>query len=210
MTNILNDVCNIMKAQNALSLLDARLLAMLHEIDRSLSEEASIVLALYLARLKEGNTRIRLELGAKQSAELGLDEIWHQYIEKSEEPVDAFKDIESSLRIGIQELCNNKYPVIVANKDEFEETLKQLDAARDDSEVSRIECKPFVLDEENGTKYLYAAKYYEAKRTIESRFCKLFVQDSASNSSWTKQTLRDYFQAHLSDRLPSDEQLDVI
>ena len=119
-----------------------------------LSDDAQKVLYIYFSLLEDGNTRIPLD----------ADKLLEKWNKKWSGLVVQAKSQDKYNVLQNIDLEDNNY----VNKQIFEKGINDLLIQ------SLLTKTLFEIDENDGIKYLYANKYYEAKLIIEDKFKRLF------------------------------------
>ena len=154
----------------ALSPIWQKVLDTLPALQSGISDEALAFFAIYFSRLDDGNICIPLEENAliqKWNKKWeGLLLIERKIQQKQEDKIFFEKIIKAAL----PQINTNKLPELIT------------------SDISD-ESKPFIID----SGWLFAAKYYRAKRSIEDRIKELMQQKDSKPSAEEIKKVQDYF-----------------
>ena len=176
-----------------------KVLDTLRLLQPDICEEALIVLGVYFSLLDDGNTCISLDavqLLKKWQKKLDGLLLSEGGADTQEAHADDYDLYETMIRKGLPQINEKTLPNLI------EEALE------DDKQKNPRFDKPFVISRG----WLFAAKYYKAKISIEARIKMLMKADSgksAAGSQAEKNQLKDYFLNATGLNL-KDEQLSVI
>ncbi len=159
---------------NCISLLWEKVLDVLVQLQPDISFETLAVFCIYFSQLDDGNICIPLD-GATLIAKwqkkwkgLLLQENIHN---KEDEDYEYFSKI---IKKGISEISKNNLPNLISNFDSSNPNFS----------------KPFVIDES----WLFGAKYFKAKISIEKRIKSIMKHNTISPLKEEQESVREYFK----------------
>ncbi len=159
---------------NCISLLWEKVLDVLVQLQPDISFESLAVFCIYFSQLDDGNICIPLdgatliEKWQKKWKGLLLQENIHN---KEAEDYEYFSKI---IKKGISEISQNNLPNLITNLDSSNPNFS----------------KPFVIDES----WLFGAKYFKAKISIEKRIKSIMKHNTISPLKEEQESVREYFK----------------
>lgn len=171
------DFFNQLYKLNAISSIWEKILDMLREMEKNISDQALDIFCIYFSLLDDGNTCIALN---KEKLLAKWMKKWNGLLlvnEVSEEEKDILqeKDFEHIIEEGLKSFKDGSLKSII-----------------EDNPSEENKGKIFIISNIDGNDWLFAEKYYCAKNIIEERIKKLFLADQ--RKSLDKKSIADEFE----------------
>jgi len=171
------DFFNKLKELGCISLVWEKLLDLLKNLEPSISPEALAVFTIYFSQLDDGNICIPLD-------EKELSEKWNKKWEglllienRIQESARDSEYFSAVIKKGLSQINEKSLPNLICPAG----TAK---AAKEDFS------KPFIIDQ----KWLFAAKFYKAKLSIEKNIKTIMKPQSGQASAADKEKIKKYFE----------------
>ena len=171
------DFFNQLYKLNAISSIWEKILDMLREMEKNISDQALDIFCIYFSLLDDGNTCIALN---KEKLLAKWMKKWNGLLlvnEVSEEEKDILqeKDFEHIIEEGLKSFKDGSLKSII-----------------EDNSSEENKGKIFIISNIDGNDCLFAEKYYCAKNIIEERIKKLFL--AGQGKSLDKKSIADEFE----------------
>ncbi len=171
------DFFNQLYKLNAISSIWEKILDMLREMEKNISDQALDIFCIYFSLLDDGNTCIALN---KEKLLAKWMKKWNGLLlvnEVSEEEKDILqeKDFEHIIEEGLKSFKDGSLKSII-----------------EDNPSEENNGKIFIISNIDGNDWLFAEKYYCAKNIIEERIKKLFL--AGQRKSLDKKSIADEFE----------------
>lgn len=171
------DFFNQLYKLNAISSIWEKILDMLREMEKNISDQALDIFCIYFSLLDDGNTCIALN---KEKLLAKWMKKWNGLLlvnEVSEEEKDILqeKDFEHIIEEGLKSFKDGSLKSII-----------------EDNPSEENKGKIFIISNIDGNDWLFAEKYYCAKNIIEERIKKLFL--AGQKKSLDKKSIADEFE----------------
>lgn len=171
------DFFNQLYKLNAISSIWEKILDMLREMEKKISDQALDIFCIYFSLLDDGNTCIALN---KEKLLAKWMKKWNGLLlvnEVSEEEKDILqeKDFEHIIEEGLKSFKDGSLKSII-----------------EDNPSEENKGKIFIISNIDGNDWLFAEKYYCAKNIIEERIKKLFL--AGQKKSLDKKSIADEFE----------------
>ncbi len=171
------DFFNQLYKLNAISSIWEKILDMLREMEKNISDQALDIFCIYFSLLDDGNTCIALN---KEKLLAKWMKKWNGLLlvnEVSEEEKDILqeKDFEHIIEEGLKSFKDGSLKYII-----------------EDNPSEENKGKIFIISNIDGNDWLFAEKYYCAKNIIEERIKKLFL--AGQRKSLDKKSIADEFE----------------
>ena len=171
------DFFNQLYKLNAISSIWEKILDMLREMEKNISDQALDIFCIYFSLLDDGNTCIALN---KEKLLAKWMKKWNGLLlvnEVSEEEKDILqeKDFEHIIEEGLKSFKDGSLKSII-----------------EDNPSEENKGKIFIISDIDGNDWLFAEKYYCAKNIIEERIKKLFL--AGQRKSLDKKSIADEFE----------------
>lgn len=171
------DFFNQLYKLNAISSIWEKILDMLREMEKNISDQALDIFCIYFSLLDDGNTCIALN---KEKLLAKWMKKWNglllvNEVSEGEKDILQEKDFEHIIEEGLKSFKDGSLKSII-----------------EDNPSEENKGKIFIISNIDGNDWLFAEKYYCAKNIIEERIKKLFL--AGQKKSLDKKSIADEFE----------------